>query len=88
MKKVFFNHMMVTMDFLNKLYVDKKINTLHWLNKIRELEVELENAEKQGLISKDNLRMFMLVIECKMDEARADERIKYEDERIKRAYGL
>ena len=88
MKKVFFNHMMVTMDFLNKLYVDKKINTLHWLNKIRELEIELENAEKKGLISKDNLRMFMLVIECKMDETLADARIKYQDDCMKKAYGL
>ena len=80
--------MMVTMDFLNKLYVDKKINTLHWLNKIRELEVELENAEKKSLIRKDNLRMFMLVIECKIDEANADARIKYQDECMKKAYGL
>lgn len=88
MKKWLFDKTINKMDSLNRLYVDGKIRSVEWLNKIRELEVELENAEKQSLISKDNLRMFMLVIECKMDEALADARIKYQDECIKRAYGL
>ena len=49
---------MVTMDFLNKLYVDKKINTLHWLNKIRELEIDIpagiRTGEKIRVLGKGN----------------------------------
>lgn len=88
MKKWLFEKTINKMDSLNRLYVDGEIRSVEWLDKIRDLEVDLEIAEKTGAITKDDLNMLMLVIESKIYEAQAVSRIKCQDDCMKKAYGL
>ena len=88
MKKWLFDKTINKMDTLNRLYVDGEIRSVEWLDKIRDLELDLELAKKTGAITKDDLNMLMLVIESKIYEAQAVARIEHQNECMKKAYGL